>query len=110
MSLGGIVLLLAFLALVVAVVLWPLLGTPRRPWNEFGVMPVVAQLKAEREAILQAVSDLDFDHQTGKLPQEDYLAQRESLMRRGVEILRQIEAEQTAAVDKAIAAARTRES
>lgn len=110
MSLGGIILLLAFLTLVIAVVLWPLMGTPRRPGDEFGIMPVIAQLKAEREAILQVVSDLDFDYQTGKLPQEDYLVQRESLMRRGVEILRQIEAEQTAAVEKAIAATRTRES
>ncbi len=98
------------MVLALAVVLWPLMGTPRRPGSEFGVMPVVAQLKAEREAVLQAVSDLDFDYQTGKLPQEDYLVQREALMRRGVEISRQIEAEQSAAVEKAIAAARTRES
>jgi hypothetical protein len=48
-------------------------------------------LLAERDRILIALQELDFDHALGKIPEEDYPQQREGLMKRGALILRQLD-------------------
>ncbi len=110
MSPSGIALLLAFLAGGAVFVMWPFLTQRRSDGqtteNEPSRLSRIAQLQAEREAILISVRDLDFDYQTGKLTEEDYLMQRENLMDRGVEILKQIDAEQSVAIEAAVQARR----
>jgi len=110
MSPSGIALMLAFLAGGSVFVMWPFLAQRRsadpRTEDEPSQLSQIGQLQAEREAILISVRDLDFDYQTGKLTEEDYLTQRESLMGRGVEILKQIDAEQSAAIEAAVQARR----
>jgi rubrerythrin len=50
------------------------------------------KLLAERNTVLTALRDLDFDFQTGKLLEADYRAMREKYAARGVEILKELDA------------------
>ncbi len=50
------------------------------------------KLQAERNTVLTALRDLDFDFQTGKLREVDYRATREKYAARGVEILKELDA------------------
>jgi hypothetical protein len=50
------------------------------------------KLQAERDTVLFALRDLDFDFQTGKLGEADYRATRERYAARGVEILKELDA------------------
>jgi hypothetical protein len=49
-------------------------------------------LLAERDRVLNALQDLDFDNTLGKIPQEDYPIQRQRLLARGAEVLRKLDA------------------
>ena len=89
MDIGSIFLILAVLVPVVLFV--------ARPLMERSATAVTVEehdysaLLAERDRILNAVQELDFDHTMGKIPDEDYPAQRANLMRTGAEVLRQID-------------------
>ena len=48
-------------------------------------------LLAERDRILTALQELEFDHVLGKIPDEDYPAQRAGLVQRGADILRKLD-------------------
>jgi len=50
------------------------------------------RLLAERDTIYNAIRDLDFDFQTGKLLEVDYRAMRDKYAARGVEILKELDA------------------
>jgi rubrerythrin len=52
---------------------------------------VLSSLLAERDQILNAITDLDFDNTLGKIPTEEYPRRRSELMQRGAEILSQID-------------------
>jgi hypothetical protein len=49
-------------------------------------------LLAERDRLLSALQDLDFDNALGKIPAEDYPDQRAVLLQSGADVLRQLEA------------------
>jgi NADH pyrophosphatase NudC (nudix superfamily) len=75
----------------------------------------LSALLAERDRVVNSLQELDFDFKLGKIPEEDYPAQRASLLQKGADILRKIDAlaPQTASVqdtearlEKAIAARR----
>ena len=51
----------------------------------------VSSLLAERERTLNALIELDFDNGIGKIPTEEYSAQRASLIQKGSNILRQLD-------------------
>ncbi|MBO9308322.1 MAG: hypothetical protein J7551_00895 [Chloroflexi bacterium] len=91
MSVGGYLLLIFFSAFALLIILQPLLSRRESAQGdfkvEFGEVPLVQQLAQEREAVLQALRDLEFDHQTGKIAQGDYLEQREVLLQRGAQLL-----------------------
>ena len=57
-------------------------------------------LLAERERLLNAIGELDFDHSLGKIPEEDYPTQRAILVQQGADILRRLDAYQLEPVDK----------
>ena len=42
--------------------------------------------------MIDSVQELDFDYRLGKIPEEDYPAQRTSLLQRGADVLRKIDA------------------
>ncbi len=50
------------------------------------------ELAEERDRVLAALKELEFDHRTGKISDEDYRAQIGPLRRRAAEVLRALEA------------------
>lgn len=93
MDLGSIFLILALLILVGLFI--------GRPLFENAKLLVKQQeaeehshsmLMAERDRILNALHELDFDHALGKIPEEDYPHQRALLLQRGADILRELDA------------------
>jgi hypothetical protein len=52
----------------------------------------VSSLLAEQERLLNALQELDFDYQLGKIPEEDYPPQRDDLLRKGADVLKQLDA------------------
>ncbi len=48
-------------------------------------------LLAERDRILNALQELDFDFTLGKIPEDSYAVQRADMLQRGAETLRQID-------------------
>jgi hypothetical protein len=106
MSIAGLFLLIMLFAGVALAIAWPLLraqgkDAPAEPENRTEPS-ALAQLQSQHEAILVAVRDLDFDYQTGKLTDEEYKAQRESLMQRGVEVLKQIDVQRSDLIERAV--------
>ena len=51
-----------------------------------------SSLLAERERLLTALQELDFDQTLDKIPVEDYPTQRAALLQKGAEVLRQLDA------------------
>jgi NADH pyrophosphatase NudC (nudix superfamily) len=75
----------------------------------------LSALMAERDRVINSLQELDFDFKLGKVPEEDYPAQRASLLQKGAEILRKIDTlapqpvstqDTEARLEKAIAARR----
>src|SRR5512134_1569093 len=75
----------------------------------------LSALMAERDRVISSLQELDFDFKLGKIPEEDYPAQRSSLLQKGADILRQIDSiapqpasaqDADARIEKAIAARR----
>ena len=89
MDLGAILLLIALLIAVGLYLASPLLGHPRRPVAEETLE--ASSLLAERDRVIAALQELDFDFKLGKVPPEDYPAQRTSLLQRGADVLRQLD-------------------
>ena len=63
-------------------------------------------LLAERDRIIRLLQELDFDYTLGKIPDEDYPAQRNLLLQRGAEVLSQLDADR---LEKAIASRRAQQ-
>ena len=93
MDIGSVFLVLAVLLLVIIYVARPFIeGKSSLVTKEAQEM---SHLLAERDRVLNALAELEFDFQLGKIPAEDYPAQRELMLRHGAETLRQIDALQT---------------
>ncbi len=90
MDLGSVLLILALLLLVGLFI--------SRPFLEPVVVRTVSEnrqrssLMAERDRVINAIKELDFDHTVGKIPDEDYPTQRAFLLKKGADILRQLDA------------------
>lgn len=94
MDLGSIFLILALLVVVSLFI--------SRPFFDQGAFrtagPVSEEehelsfLLAERDRLLNALQELDFDYALGKIPEEDYPLQRSVLLQRGADVLRKLDA------------------
>lgn len=51
----------------------------------------ISSLLAERDRVINSLQELDFDFSLGKVPAEDYPAQRAALLQRGAEILKKLD-------------------
>ncbi len=51
----------------------------------------LSALLAERDRVINALQELDFDFKLGKIPEEDYPTQRSGLLQKGADILRKID-------------------
>jgi hypothetical protein len=89
MDIGSILLGLALLLVVAFYVARPLLDQSGAAEREPGPAD---QLLFERERVLTALRDLDFDHAMGKTVEDDYTTQREQLLAHGAEVLKQLDA------------------
>ena len=95
MDLGAILVLLALLVGVGLFLAAPLMR--RMPEGHSPASPEASSLLAERDRVINALQELDFDSKLGKIPEEDYPAQRTALLQRGAEILRRLDELQPAA-------------
>lgn len=108
MDIGSILIMLAITVLVLAFV--------ARPFARRGGSLVsesernLSALQAERDKILSLIQEIELDHAAGKIPDEDYLPQRTSLVQRGAEVLRSIDTLQTAKPQPVPRAERDREA
>ena len=89
MEIGAIFLLLALLIFVTLFVARPFTSRWRVKVQS---SPEVSALLAERERTLTALMELDFDNGIGKIPAEEYTSQRASLLQKGSEVLRHLDA------------------
>ena len=90
MDLGSIFLILALLLLVSLFISRPLLE--RKSVSVSAEEQEYSSLLAERERILSALQELDADFTMGKIPEEDYPAQRALLLQLGADVLRKLDA------------------
>jgi anion-transporting ArsA/GET3 family ATPase len=96
MDIGSIFLILALLVLVGLFI--------SRPFFERGKPSYVQAdrqedhehsfLLAERDRLLNALQELDFDYDLRKVPEEEYAAQRAVLLHRGADVLRRLDAQE----------------
>lgn len=111
MSIGSILLGLALLALVGLFVSRPLLESQSSRRRR---VTLRQSLLVQKEAILTQIRALDFDFETGKIPEEDYQQQRAAYLAEAVEIVKQLDelesARETAATPTADAVPAVSES
>jgi hypothetical protein len=88
MQLASVFLLLIVFLLVALYVALPFV---RRVRGVRGVDQALSALLTERDRVLTALQELDFDNSLGKIPAEEYPSQRAVLVQRGAEILRQLD-------------------
>jgi hypothetical protein len=89
MDIGSIFLILAVLIPVVIYIARPLME--RKSTAVTVEEHDYSALLAERDRVLNALQELEFDHTLGKIPESQYPSQRANLMRYGAKILRQID-------------------
>ena len=107
-----------FLALGIAVFVALYLYAPfleRRARRVTAEEHEVSTLLAERERALNALQELDFDYKLGKVPEEEYPAQRLMLLQKGAQVLKRLDEltpqnvradQQDADIEKAVASRR----
>lgn len=98
MDIGSIFLILAILVPVVLFITRPILEHSATVVTEDEHQ--YSALLAERDRVLLALQELEFDHDLGKIPEEAYSSQRVNLMRSGADILRQIDEHDGMLVDE----------
>lgn len=100
---AGAVILLAIALIAVA---WPLLqerrGASAPSWagNAAATTDPLIELYAQRDAIYQAIRELRFDHQVGKVSEPDYEAFNTQLRSQAVRVLKEIDALKQAEADQ----------
>ncbi len=98
MDLGSIFLILAVILLVGVFITRPLYqrDSRRRLVETTTASDAENQqrsaLMAERDRIVLALQDLEFDHVLGKIPPEDYPVQRAAMLQSGADVLRKLDA------------------
>ena len=90
MDIGSLFLILGLLILVGLFVARPFFERTARIVSQ--EEQNLSALMAERDRLLNALQELDFDHALQKIPEAEYPAQRAVLLQKGVEILQQIDA------------------
>lgn len=89
MDIGALFLTLAVTTLVAMYLAQPFLE--RRTTIVSAEESELSHLLAERDRYINALKELDFDYDMGKVPEEEYPTQRASLLKKGTEALRKID-------------------
>ena len=88
MDIGSLLLGFALLLGVAFAVVRPLIEKQGLKEKRLGAVEALA---AQRDMLLNALRDLDFDHATGKIADEDYAPQRARLAAEGAAVLKQLD-------------------
>jgi rubrerythrin len=99
MQISSILLILAVFVAVGAYLYLPFMARARRARPEES--HEVSALKAERDRVIDALQELDFDFNLGKIPAGEYPEQRAALLQKGADILRRLD-ELTPAASSAV--------
>jgi rubrerythrin len=93
MDIGSILFLLALLILIGLFIARPLIDRDASyaAQDDDQTEHEISTLLAEQDRVLNALQELDFDHALGKIPEDGYPAQRNLLLQRGADILRQLD-------------------
>jgi hypothetical protein len=97
MDIPATLVLITVLILVVAYIIRPFVAPQvdeqEKPVRRRSASPLRhrANLLAERNRVYRALRDLDFDHQTNKIADDEYAVQRRGLMAEGVGILKSLD-------------------
>jgi hypothetical protein len=93
MDIGSIFLILALLLLVGVFVSRPFFSKQENALQgeTSAEDHEISALLAERDRLLNALAELDFDNALGKIPTEDYPVQRQALVAHGVQVLRRLD-------------------
>lgn len=89
MDIGSIFLILALLIPVAIFVIRPLIE--RTTASNMPAEGDISALLAERDQVVASLQELDADYNLGKIPADNYPAQRMSLLQNGADILRKID-------------------
>lgn len=94
-STGSLLLGIALLLIVGLVIIRPLLAPPAGEAtfaHAADPMTMKQALEAQKDALLEQIRDLDFDHETGKVPEDRYRQRRAQLTAEAAAIFRQLDA------------------
>ncbi len=89
MSIGAVFLLLALLILVALYLYAPFMRRDRT--LQVDESHEISALMAERDRVINALQELDFDFNLGKILAEDYPVQRAALLQKGADVLRRLD-------------------
>jgi hypothetical protein len=89
MDIGSILLILGLFIFVILYISQPLIKRSATVVSEDE--QAYSALLAERDRIINALQELDFDHTLGKIPETSYPSQRAVLLQRGAVILQKID-------------------
>ena len=84
-----------FLILTVALIVAFFIGRPLLEQRDNSVTAeeqMLSTVMAERDRVLDALQEMDFDYQLGKIPASEYPADRAALVQQGAMILKQLDA------------------
>jgi hypothetical protein len=90
MDIGAIFLLLAVCLLTVLFVARPFMER-HRTTTVSAEEQELSTFMAERDRLITALQELDFDHALGKIPSEDYPTMRAELLQHAADVLRRID-------------------
>lgn len=97
MDIGSIFLLLGISILVFIFIYQPFLDARKHRVLITEAIPAiekemhVSSLLAERDRVLRALQELEFDFSLGKIPEEDYPVQRQYLLKKGAEVIKTLD-------------------
>src|SRR4030042_6195181 len=92
MDIGSIFLLLALVIMVVFFISQPLINRRSAPTRRYRLTGQhISVLQAVHDRVIRALQELDFDYSLGKVPEEDYLSQRNILLQEGAEVLQKLD-------------------
>jgi len=89
MDLGSILFLSGIVVLAAVIISQPF--TKHNSTQTFTNEQQLSPLLAEQEHVINALLELDFDYNLGKIPAEDYPTQRNALLMQGAHIMKQLD-------------------
>jgi NADH pyrophosphatase NudC (nudix superfamily) len=92
MDIGSIFLFLALVTLVAFFITQPFLNRQSVAIRPVSAKQPILNLQSERDRVILALQELDFDYALGKVPEEDYPPQRNALLQQGAEVLQKLDA------------------